>query len=155
MAKTPPQPRRIENRKARFHFEILEEHEAGIALTGSEVKSLRNGQAKIEEGFAMIRGGEAFLRDCHIAPYVNATTKAHEPIRERRLLLHRRQIRKLHDKVTQQGLTLIPLSLYFNERGMVKVCIALAKGKKLFDKRQTIKKREHERDMNRALRRRR
>lgn len=155
MSKVPQQPRRIENKKARFHFEILEEHEAGIELTGSEVKSLRNGQGKIEESFAMIRGGQAFLRDCHIAPYVNATVRPHEPTRERRLLLHRREIRKLHEKVTQQGLTLIPLSLFFNERGLVKVNLALARGKKLFDKRETIRKREHQRDMARAIRRRR
>ncbi len=155
MSKPPGTPRSIENRKARFHFEILEEHEAGIALSGSEVKSLRGGQAKLEEAWAIVRGGEAFLRDCHIQPYENATVRPHEPTRERRLLLHRREIRKLDEKVRQQGLTLVPLAMYFNDRGIVKVRLALARGKKLFDKRETIKKREHERDMQRALRRRR
>lgn len=155
MGAVPPPPRRIENRKARFHFEILEELEAGIALSGSEVKSLRNGQAKLEESWAVIRNGEVFLRDCHIQPYAHATVRPHEPTRERRLLLHRREIRRLGEKVTQRGLTLIPLAMYFNDRGIVKVRLGLARGRKLYDKREAIRRREHQRDMQRALRRRR
>lgn len=146
----------IKNKKARFQYEILEKHECGIVLTGSEVKSLRNGKASLEESFALIRGDEAFLRDCNIQPYMQAAgVGQHEPTRERKLLMHRREIRKLFQQVTQKGLTLIPIRLFFNERGLAKVLIGLARGKKLHDKRQDTKKREHQRDMDRAMRRRR
>ena len=154
MGKGPPPTPEIRNKKARFNFEILEKLEAGIALTGSEVKSLRDGRASLEEAFAVIRDGEAFLRDCNISPYPQAGYAQHKPTRERRLLLHRREIRKLFNKVTQKGLTLIPLKMYFNDRGLVKVLIGLARGKKLHDKRETIKRREDQRAMARAMRRR-
>ncbi len=152
MSKTTPPTPTIKNKKARFHFEILEQVEAGIALTGSEVKSLRNGKASLDEAFAVIRNGEAFLRDCNISPYPQAGYAQHAPTRERKLLLHRREIRKLAGKVTQKGLTLVPLKLYFNDRGMVKVLIGLARGKKTHDKREAIRKREHQRDIKRAMR---
>ncbi len=154
MAKRPPPSPRINNKKARFNFEILEHVEAGISLTGSEVKSLRAGKASLEEAFAIIRDGEVFLRDCNISPYPQAGYAQHKPTRERKLLLHKREIRKLLTKVTQKGLTLIPLKLYFNERGLVKVLIGLARGKKFHDKRQDIKKRDDQRAMERAQRRR-
>ena len=154
MAKRPPPTPQIKNKKARFNFEILEQAEAGISLTGSEVKSLRSGKASLEEAFAVIRDGEAFLRDCNISPYPQAGYAQHKPTRERKLLLHRREIRKLFNKVTQKGLTLIPLRMYFNDRGLVKVVIGLARGKKLHDKRQALKKRDDQRAMARALRRR-
>ncbi len=154
MSKTPPPTPTIKNKKARFNFEILEQVEAGIALTGSEVKSLRNGKASLDEAFAVVRNGEVFLHDCNISPYPQAGYAQHAPTRQRKLLLHRREIRKLAGKVTQKGLTLVPLKLYFNDRGMVKVLIGLARGKKTHDKRQTIKKREHEREIKRAMRRR-
>jgi SsrA-binding protein len=154
MAKRPPLTPQIKNKKARFDFEILEQAEAGISLTGSEVKSLRSGKASLEEAYAVIRDGEAFLRDCNISPYPQAGYAQHKPTRERKLLLHRREIRKLFNKVTQKGLTLIPLKMYFNERGLVKVVIGLARGKKLHDKRQDLKKRDDQRAMARALRRR-
>jgi len=154
MSKSPPPPPRIHNKKARFHFDILETHEAGIALTGSEVKSLRSGKASLDEAFAVIRDGEMFLRDCHVSHYPQAGYAQHEPTRERKLLLRGREIRKLHAKVTQKGLTLVPTELYFNERGLVKVQIALARGKKLHDKRQDLKKAEHSREMQREARRR-
>jgi SsrA-binding protein len=154
MTKRPVSSRRITNRKASFRFEILEKIEAGIALTGSEVKSLRAGKASLEEAFAMVREGEAFLRDCNISPYENAGYAQHQPTRERRLLLHRREIRKLHAKLTQQGLTLIPLEIHFNDRGRVKVLLAVCKGKKLHDKRTDLKRKEHQRDMDRAMKRR-
>ena len=153
MAKRPPPTPQIKNKKARFNFEILEQAEAGISLTGSEVKSLRSGKASLEEAYAVIRDGEAFLRDCNISPYPQAGYAQHKPTRERKLLLHRREIRKLFNKVTQKGLTLIPLKMYFNDRGLVKVLIGLARGKKLHDKRQDLKKRDDQRAMARALRR--
>lgn len=153
MAKRPPPTPQIKNKKARFNFEILEQAEAGISLTGSEVKSLRAGKASLEEAFAIIRDGEVFLRDCNISPYPQAGYAQHKPTRERKLLLHKREIRKLFNKVTQKGLTLIPLKMYFNDRGLVKVLIGLARGKKLHDKRQDLKKRDDQRAMERALRR--
>lgn len=155
MSKGPASPSPISNRKARFRFDIIEQVEAGIALTGSEVKSLRSGKASLEEAFAMVREGEVWLRDCNISPYENAGYAQHKPTRERRLLLHKREIRKLHAKATEQGLTLIPLEMRFNEQGRVKVMLAVCRGKKLHDKRSDLKKREHQRDMDRALRRRR
>jgi SsrA-binding protein len=154
MKKRPNRSPEIANRKAHYAFEIIETFEAGIALTGSEVKSLRAGKASLAEAFAIIRSGEAFLRDCNISPYENAGYAQHAPTRERRLLLHRREIRKLHAKVTQKGLTLVPLRVYFSERGLAKVAIALCRGKRLHDKRADLKRREHEREMSRAAKRR-
>lgn len=155
MGKVPLQTPVIKNKKARYNFEVLEKTEAGIALTGSEVKSLRNGKASLDEAYAVIRDGEAFLRGCNISPYPMASYNQHAPTRERKLLLHRREIRKWEAKVTQRGLTLVPLRLYFNERGMVKVQLGLARGKTHSDKRETLKKRDHQREMDRAMRRRR
>ncbi|MBW7905172.1 MAG: SsrA-binding protein SmpB [Phycisphaerae bacterium] len=154
MTKRPASSPRITNRKASFRFEILEKIEAGVALTGSEVKSLRAGKASLEEAFAMVREGEAFLRDCNISPYENAGYAQHAPTRERRLLLHKREIRKLHSKLTQQGLTLIPLEMHFNDRGRVKVLLAVCRGKKLHDKRTDLMRKQHQRDMDRAMKRR-
>jgi SsrA-binding protein len=151
MAKVPPPPPTIRNKKARFNFEIIDQVEAGIALTGSEVKSLRRGKASLEEAFAVIRDGEMFLRDCNISPYENAGYAQHVPTRERKLLLHRREIGRWTQKVTQRGLTLVPLSMYFNDRGIVKVSIALARGKTHSDKRADLKDREDRREMDRAL----
>jgi SsrA-binding protein len=144
---------RIRNRKAGFNFELLERLEAGIALTGSEVKSLRAGQASLDEAFAVVHGGEAYLRDCNISQYAMAGYAQHKPKRERKLLLHRREIRKLSEKVAQKGFTIVPLAMYFNENGRVKVELAVARGKKLYDKREDLKKREDRRAMDRALRR--
>jgi len=117
MSKSPAPTPRIANKKARHNFEILEKIEAGIALIGSEVKSLRNGKASLDEAFAIIRRGEMFLRDCHISPYPQAGPNQHVPTRERRLLLKKREIRKFEKHVTQKGLTLVPLGIYFNDRG--------------------------------------
>ena len=151
MVKGPQQTPQIRNKKARFDFEILEQVEAGISLTGSEVKSLRAGQASLEEAYALIREGEVFLRSCNISPYPQAGYAQHEPTRERKLLLHRREIRKLLGKVTQKGLTLIPLKIYFSERGIIKVLLGLARGKKSHDKRQDLRKRDDARTMERAM----
>jgi SsrA-binding protein len=136
------------NRKARFNFEIEDTMEAGISLQGSEVKSLRNGKANLSDAYAKVRGGEVFLVDAHISPYEQANRENHNPLRDRKLLLHKRQIRKLTGKVTERGYSLIPLKLYF-KNGKVKVDLALAKGKKSFDKREAIKKKDQRREMER------
>lgn len=152
MAQPRKAPPKFTNKKARYEFEFIEQIEAGIELSGSEVKSLRQGRASLEGSYAVIRGMEAFLRDFDISPYENASTFQHEPKRERRLLLHRRQIKKLVGKVTQRGFTLVPTDAYFNDRGMFKVKIALAKGKNVADKRQTIKDRDQKRELDRMMR---
>ena len=150
-AKNPPQTPRIKNKRAKFNFEIIETVEAGIVLTGSEVKSLRNGKATLEEAYARIRDLEIFLIGCHISPYPMAGYAQHHPTRERKLLLHKRQIGKWNAKVTQRGLTLVPLTIYFNERGKIKLELGLARGKTFADKRSDIKKRDHKREMDRAM----
>jgi SsrA-binding protein len=155
MAKGPPPSPRVLNKKARYNFEILETVEAGIALTGSEVKSLRNGQASLDESYAFIENEQMALRDCNISPYPMAGYAQHAPKRERRLLLHRREIRKWAGKVTQRGLTIVPLELYFNEKGLVKVRLGLARGKTHADRRADIQKRDQQRDIDRETRRRR
>jgi SsrA-binding protein len=139
------------NRRARHDFEILETIEAGIALLGPEVKSLRAGQASLREAFAQIEGGEVFLRGLHISPYEPATRENPEPTRDRRLLLHRREIAKLSKRVIERGLTIIPLSIYF-KNGRAKVELALCRGRRSYDKREAIRRREQERDAQRALR---
>ncbi len=142
-----------DNRKARFLYEILETYEAGLELVGTEVKSIRQGKVNLQDGYALIRGGEAFLLNVHISPYEKSGDYFnHDPRRTRRLLLHKQEIRKLIGKVEQQGLTLVPLKMYF-KRGFVKVSIALARGKKLHDKRESIKKRDDQREMARATKR--
>ncbi|OUL21909.1 SsrA-binding protein SmpB [Nostoc sp. 106C] len=140
-----------DNRQARYLYEILETYEAGIQLTGTEVKSIRAGKVNLQDGYALIRNGEAWLINVHISPYTaSGQYFNHEPRRTRKLLLHRQEIRKLIGKVEQQGLTLVPLKMYF-KRGRVKVSIALGKGKKLHDKRDDLKKRQDQRDMQRAI----
>jgi SsrA-binding protein len=152
MSKQPQQPQAIRNKKARFNYEILDKLECGIVLMGSEVKSLREGRASLEEAYCQISDGEVFLKDCNISPYKDAGYAQHEPTRPRKLLAHRREIRKLHQKVAQRGFTLVPLRIYFNERGMIKVQIALARGKATHDKRATLKEKQHKRDMERVTR---
>ncbi len=142
------------NRRARHVYEILDVLEAGIALRGPEVKSLRAGLATLTDGFAFVRGGELFLRGVHISPYPQAARENPDPDRERKLLLHRHEIARLAGQVAERGLTLVPLSLYWKD-GRAKVELALARGKKTVDRRETIRKREHEREMERARRRRR
>jgi SsrA-binding protein len=141
-----------QNRRARFNYQLEETFEVGIALTGSEVKSLRAGKATIAESYADARGGEIWLVNATIPEYVQAGRFNHAPKRLRKLLLHRRQINKLIGAVERQGMTLVPLRLYFNERGRAKVELALARGKKLHDKRETEKKRSWERERGRLLR---
>mgnify|MGYP001297523288 CR=1 FL=1 len=141
-----------ENRKARFNYAIEDTLEAGIALTGTEVKSMRTGKATIAESYADARGGEIWLVNANIPEYLQANRFNHEPRRPRKLLLHRKEINRLTGAVERQGMTLIPLKLYFNERGRAKLQLALAKGKKLHDKRDTEKKRDWEREKGRLLR---
>jgi SsrA-binding protein len=140
------------NRKARFNYQIGETLEVGIALTGSEVKSLRAGKATIAESYADSRGGEIWLVNANIPEYLQAGRFNHAPKRARKLLLHRRQINKLIGAVEREGMTLVPLKLYFNEKGRAKIELALARGKKLHDKRETEKKRSWERERGRLLR---
>src|SRR5437763_3437837 len=154
MAAKPDRKLRVvaDNRKARFNYEIGEVLEAGIALTGSEVKSLRQGKAAIAESYADARDGEIWLVNCNIPEYLQAGRFNHAPKRPRKLLLHRRQINKLAGAVEREGMTLVPLKLYFDEKGRAKVELALARGKKLHDKRETEKKRSWERERGRLLR---
>lgn len=140
------------NRRASHDYQILESWEAGIVLTGTEVKSLRDGKANISDAYGILRDGEVYLINLHISPYERGGYVNHEPTRTRKLLLHRREIRKMIGAVERQGLTLVPLELYFSG-GHAKVALALGKGKKLHDKRDDAKKRDDERDMARAMRR--
>ncbi len=139
------------NRRARRNFEILDTFEAGLVLLGSEVKSLRAGQADLKDAYATIRGGEAWLENLHIAPYAFARDGGHEPERRRKLLLHRRQIDRLAGTLAEKGLTLIPLAIYFSE-GRAKVELGLARGKRTYDKRRELRRKEEEREMDRARR---
>jgi SsrA-binding protein len=141
------------NRKAYFEYHIDDLYEAGLVLKGTEVKSLRLGKANIEDSFARFRDGEVFLLNAHISPYPHAAGVNHDPTRPRKLLLHRREMKRLLGKLTERGYTLIPLKLYFkNEHA--KVELGLAKGKKKFDKRETIRRREEQRELERARKRR-
>jgi SsrA-binding protein len=139
------------NRQARHRYHFLETWEAGIVLTGTEVKSLREGKAQIKDGYATVRDGEVWLHNVHIPPYAPAARENHDPERSRKLLMHRREIERLIGKTRERGLTLVPTRLYFRD-GRAKVEIALAKGKDVGDKRQAIKDREMKREMERALR---
>jgi len=142
------------NRKAFRDYEIMETMEAGIVLVGTEVKSLREGRANLRDSFARITEGEAYLYNVHISPYGQAALNNHEPRRTRKLLLHKRELNKLTGRVVEKGLTLVPLKLYF-KRGKAKVELALAKGKRSYDKRETLKARTHQREMDAALKNRR
>jgi SsrA-binding protein len=141
-----------DNRKARFNCAIGEAFEAGIALTGTEIKSLRNGKATIAESYADAKDGEIWLVNSNIPEYLQANRNNHAPKRPRKLLLHKRQIEKLIGAVEREGMTIVPLKIYFNPRGRAKVEIALAKGKKLHDKRDSEKKRDWQRERGRLIR---
>jgi SsrA-binding protein len=139
-----------QNRKARHDYHIEDVYEAGIVLTGTEVKSLRAGRASLVDGFAVLKDGEAWLQNVHIPEYDQGTWTNHEPRRPRKLLLHRQEISKLVGKTKESGLTLVPLSLYFKD-GKAKVEIGLARGKRTYDKRQALAERQARRDADRAL----
>lgn len=140
------------NRKALRDYNVLEKFEAGISLAGTEVKSLRAGTVSLDEGFARVENGEVYLYDVHIAPYEQGNIHNKEPKRRRKLLLHKHEIRRLFGKAILKGLTLIPLRIYFTQRGIVKVEIALCRGKKLVDRREELKRRAMEREDRQALR---
>jgi SsrA-binding protein len=142
------------NRRVRFEFHVLEELECGISLTGTEVKSLRTGQGSIAEAFAMVRSGEMWLHGAHIPEYAQGNVHNHEPTRARKLLLHKKEIASWHGKVKVKGMTIVPVSMYFLG-SRVKVKIALCKGKKMYDKREDKRKKDDQRDMDRAMSRRR
>lgn len=137
------------NRRARYNYDILDTYEAGIVLTGSEVKSLRAGQVQLKDAYGLIQDGELWLENAHIAPYSFAIGGGHAPERKRKLLLHRREIDRLTGKMNEQGLTLVPLQIYF-VRGIAKIEVALAKGRHLYDKRKKIVERQQKREMDRA-----
>jgi len=139
-----------QNRKARHDYHILETWEAGMVLQGTEVKSLRAGKANLKDSYAKVEQGEVFLYNCHISPYEKGTYANHDPERKRKLLLNQREIRKLTGKVEEKGLTLIALKIYF-KRGLAKIELGLARGKKLYDRRADIAKRDMQRDMERTL----
>jgi len=141
-----------ENRKARFNYEIEDTIEAGIVLTGSEVKSLRAGKANIAESYASNEGGELFLINAHIAEYHGAARDGHEPTRHRKLLLHKKEMARLLGAIQREGMALVPLRLYFNARGLAKLQLGLGRGKKVYDKRETQKKRDWERQKGRLMR---
>ena len=138
-----------QNRKARYEYFILDQYEAGMVLLGTEVKSLRLGRVNIKDSYATVRGGEVFLYNMHIGTYPFAAHGNHEPLRPRKLLLHKQEIRRLTGKVKEKGQTLVPLQVYFKD-GKAKVMLALATGKRKYDKRESIRKREEKRELDRA-----
>ena len=138
------------NRRARHEYEILETVEAGLVLRGTEVKSLRDGQVNFKDSYASIRNGEGWLLGCHINPYSHGTDANHDPERDRKLLLHKREVARLGGKISEKGLTLVPLRMYM-KKGRVKVALALVKGKQAHDKRETIRRREIDRETRAAV----
>ena len=142
----------INNRKARYNYEIFETIECGIALTGTEIKSIRSGKANIKDSYATVKNDEVFLINMHISSYENGNVFNHEETRTRKLLLHKKEIFKLRDKISLEGYTLVPLKVYF-VNGRAKVLIGVARGKKNYDKRETIKKRDVERDLRSRIKR--
>lgn len=138
-----------ENRKAKFNYFIEDEFEAGLVLKGTEVKSLRMGRANLKDSYARIKKGELFIYQMHISPYPFAHYDNHDPLRPRKLLMHKAEIKRLYGKINEKGFALIPLKIYFKE-GKVKMALALAKGKRRFDKRETIRKRDQKRELERS-----
>jgi SsrA-binding protein len=150
----PSQKTVVSNRRALHDYEILERFEAGIVLTGSEVKSLRGGRGSLSEAYGRVQGGEVWLEGMHIPPYEQGEKRGYDPIRRRKLLLHRNEIERLIGKTQERGLTLVPLRVYFSH-GLAKVEVGLGRGKRQFEKRQATLEREHRREMDQAARRRR
>ncbi|WP_128545566.1 SsrA-binding protein SmpB [Larkinella soli] len=139
----------IKNRRASFEYFFLETYTAGIMLTGTEIKSVRQGKVNLGDAYCLFMGDELYVRQMHISQYTEGTYNNHEPLRDRKLLLQKRELKRLVSKLTDQGLTIIPTRLFINDRGFAKLDIALAKGKKLYDKRETIKERDVSREMSR------
>lgn len=141
----------IPNKKAKFEYAFLEEYSAGMVLTGTEIKSIRQGKVSMSDAYCIFNSGELFVKNLNIAKYEMGTHYNHEPLRDRKLLLNKRELKKLNSKLTDKGLTIVPTRLFINESGFVKLEIALAKGKKLYDKRESIKEKDVSRDRNRDL----
>lgn len=141
----------IRNRSAFYEYFIETKYEAGMVLTGTEVKSLRSGKASFNDSYCYFNKSELWLKSLHIAEYSHGTINNHEPLRERKLLLQRRELRKIEAKMKEQGYTIVPLKIFFNEKGLAKIEIGLGKGKKMYDKRETIKQRDSEREVKRFL----
>lgn len=139
----------IKNKKASFEYQLLEKYVAGIILTGSEIKSIRDGKVSLQEAYCDFRGSELFVRHMNIAIYKQASYLNHEPTRERKLLLNKKELKKIKKKLDEKGLTIVPLRMFINDRGLAKMEIALGKGKKLYDKRQSIKEKDQKRDIDR------
>lgn len=142
----------IKNRSAYYEYFIDDKYVAGLVLTGTEIKSLRTGKASFNDSYCIIHKGEAWLKSMHIAEYSHGTVNNHEPLRERKMLLQKRELKKIESKLKEKGYTLIPLRIFFNEKNLAKIEIGLARGKKLHDKRQSIKQKEAEREMKRQAR---
>lgn len=141
----------IKNRNAYFEYFIIDKYTAGIVLTGTEVKSLRTGKASFNDSYCIFQKGELWIKSFHIAEYSHGTINNHDPLRERKLLLSKRELKRLENKLKEQGFTIVPLRLFFNEKNIAKVEIGVAKGKKLHDKRETIKQRESDRELKRYI----
>jgi SsrA-binding protein len=141
----------IRNRSAYHEYFIEDKYDAGMVLTGTEVKSLRDGRASFNDAYCFFNKGELWIKSLHISEYSHGTVNNHDPLRERKLLLQKRELKKLEAKLKEQGYTLLPLRIFFNEKGLAKIEIGLGKGKKLYDKRETIKNRDVEREMKRYL----
>jgi SsrA-binding protein len=140
----------IKNKKAAFEYHFIETYTAGIMLTGTEVKSIREGKASFSDSYCIMQNGEVWVKNLHISEYKQGSYNNHEPKRQRKLLLNKKEIHKIESKLKEKGTTVIPVQLYFNERGFAKLDIAVAKGKKLFDKRESIKEKDVRRQMQRA-----
>ena len=140
----------IVNRKAKFNYEFLESYKAGMVLTGTEIKSVKEGKVNLGDSFCYFRQGELWLKNLHISEYKNGSYANHEPLRLRKLLLSKKEMRKLEGKIKEKGLTIIPYKIFFSERGLAKIEIVLAKGKKSFDKRESIKERDTQKEIQRV-----
>ncbi len=141
----------IKNKRADFEYFTIQKFNCGIVLTGTEIKSVRQGKVNLKEGFCYARDGEVWIKNMHIAPYKEASYNNHDPLRLRKILLTKREIRKIESKLKEKGLTLVPYEMYINDRGFAKLDIILGKGKKHFDKRNTIKDKDSKRDLDRAM----
>jgi SsrA-binding protein len=141
----------IRNRQAFYEYFIEDKFEAGMVLTGTEVKSLRAGRASFNDSYCYVHKGEVYIKSLHIAEYSHGTSANHEPLRERKLLLNKREIKKIESKIKEKGVTVVPLRIFFSEKGLAKVEIGLGKGKKLYDKRETIKQRDTQREMKKYI----
>ncbi len=139
----------IRNKKASFSYELLEKFVAGMVLTGSEIKSIRQGKASLQEAYCVLHGSELFIRSMNISMYKDAGANNHDPIRERKLLLNKKELKKIRKKLDEKGLTVVPLRLFINDRGLAKLEVSVAKGKKIYDKRNSIKEKDQKRDLSR------